>query len=276
MRPLKLITFDVTNTLIKVNGSPAYQYAAMAKQCGVAVEEARIQEAYKSEWASFRRRYPAYGAPQGMTCTAWWHQFVYNVFNAAGFRGSQHQLREVAFRLHSEFPKRADLWRVLPGATETLERLVRTTGAQIAVLSNFDDRLDDVLGMLALRHYFSVVVTSFEAGCEKPDPAVFQTILDRCGVEAEDAVHIGDNVEEDYNGALNAGMSAVLFDPDHKHLPFSPQPRGYSIDNLIQLFDTVQFQPKTRRQHNGNRSNRKEDHGCKEDNGSQEDHGRRL
>ena len=245
MRPLKLITFDVTNTLIKVNVSPAYQYASMAKKLGMAVDESAVKEAYNTEWTNFRRQYPIYGALQGMTCTMWWHQFVYNVFNAAGYQGTQRQLREVAHRLHSEFPQRADFWRVLPGATSTLERLTRA-GVQVAVLSNFDDRLDDVLRMLALRDYFGVVVTSVDAKYEKPSVEVFQKVLSECNVEAQDAVHIGDNLEEDYEGALNAGMSAILYDPSRKHIPFTHacKNRGFRIENLTEIFDTVRFENK--------------------------------
>ena len=242
MRSLKLITFDVTNTLIKVNVSPSYQYAAMGKKCGLDVNESAIKDVYGTEWNHFKQQYPIYGANQGMTCTEWWHKFVFRVFNAAGYRGSKSQLQEVAQRLHDEFPKTPEFWQVLPGATTVLEQL-KQNGTQLAVLSNFDDRLEDVLEMLALRDYFSVIVTSFSAKNEKPSKEIFQTALNSFQVQAEDAVHIGDNLEEDYRGALNAGMNAILYDPAKKYVPFEyeQKDKGIRIEKLSNILDTVQL-----------------------------------
>ena len=53
---------------------------------------------------------------------------------------------------------------------------------------------------------------SFEVGAVKPDPAIFETALDRLGVAAADAVMVGDSDEAD-GGARALGCGFTLVDP---------------------------------------------------------------
>jgi putative hydrolase of the HAD superfamily len=92
----------------------------------------------------------------------------------------------------------------LPGVREALERL-RAHGLALAVVSNWDVGLHDHLEQLGLRPYFATVVTSAEAGVEKPDPAVFRLALERLGVDPARALHVGDD-GADEAGAAAAGM----------------------------------------------------------------------
>jgi putative hydrolase of the HAD superfamily len=95
-------------------------------------------------------------------------------------------------------------FEAVPGALETLASL-RARGLELAVVSNWDVGLSEHLERLGANRLFSAVVTSAEAGTAKPDPAVFRLALDRLGVEAERAVHVGDESEDEL-GAAAAGM----------------------------------------------------------------------
>ena len=50
MVPLKLITFDLINTLVKVTVSPAHHYAMVARSVGVNIKEEDIQRVYQPTW----------------------------------------------------------------------------------------------------------------------------------------------------------------------------------------------------------------------------------
>jgi putative hydrolase of the HAD superfamily len=54
------------------------------------------------------------------------------------------------------------------------------------------------------------VVTSAEVGAPKPNPRVFERALGIAGVEPEEALHVGDKVDNDVEGARAAGIRAVL------------------------------------------------------------------
>ena len=65
---------------------------------------------------------------------------------------------------------------------------------------------------LGLEPHLDLVVTPEEVGANKPDPAIFQAALDRVGVKAAEAVHVGDQYELDIVGARGVGISPILID----------------------------------------------------------------
>jgi len=100
-------------------------------------------------------------------------------------------------------------FRAYPEVPAALESL-RAAGARLAVVSNWDISLHDVLERTELRALVDTVVISAELGVGKPDPAIFRAALDRLGATAADAMHVGDSVEHDVEGARAAGVRAVL------------------------------------------------------------------
>jgi putative hydrolase of the HAD superfamily len=71
----------------------------------------------------------------------------------------------------------------------------------------------------------SAVIDSAHVGAEKPDARIFRAALDAVGVAADRAVHVGDSVWFDVQGALAAGVNAFHFDPhglctdtEHEHI----------------------------------------------------------
>jgi putative hydrolase of the HAD superfamily len=100
-------------------------------------------------------------------------------------------------------------FRAYPEVPAALAGL-RASGARLAVVSNWDVSLHDVLERTGLRGLVDAVVISAELGVAKPDPAIFRAALERLGVTASDAMHVGDSLETDVAGARAAGVEAVL------------------------------------------------------------------
>jgi putative hydrolase of the HAD superfamily len=100
-------------------------------------------------------------------------------------------------------------FRAYPEVPDVLARL-RAGGARLAVVSNWDVSLHDVLERTGLRPLVDAVVISAELGVAKPDPAIFRAALDRLGAAPDGAVHVGDSLEHDVAGARAAGLEAVL------------------------------------------------------------------
>jgi putative hydrolase of the HAD superfamily len=99
------------------------------------------------------------------------------------------------------------------------------------VVSNWDVSLHSVLEQLELTHLLDGVVISAEHGAAKPDPSIFARALAVAGVSASKAVHVGDSVDVDVEGARAAGIEPVLLRRDN-----SPGPPGVrTITNLIEL-----------------------------------------
>ncbi|HEX6621666.1 MAG TPA: HAD-IA family hydrolase [Solirubrobacteraceae bacterium] len=109
-------------------------------------------------------------------------------------------------------------FRAYPEVPAALERL-RARGARLAVVSNWDVSLHDVLERTGLRGLVDAVVISAELGIAKPDPAIFRAALERLGATAAEAMHVGDSVEADVAGARAAGLEAVLVVRDGAQAP---------------------------------------------------------
>jgi putative hydrolase of the HAD superfamily len=94
-------------------------------------------------------------------------------------------------------------------AAPTLSEL-HAGGLRLVVVSNWDVSLADVLGRLGLGEWLDDVVTSAAAGVAKPDPVIFARGLAAAGVGPGEAVHVGDSLREDVDGARAAGIEPVL------------------------------------------------------------------
>ena len=84
-------------------------------------------------------------------------------------------------------------------------RALRARGLEVAVVSNWDIGLIEQLERLGVASLFTAIVTTAEAGAAKPEPAVFRLALEKLGVDAKRALHVGDE-PGDEDGAGAAGM----------------------------------------------------------------------
>jgi putative hydrolase of the HAD superfamily len=96
-----------------------------------------------------------------------------------------------------------------PDAAPALAGL-REAGMRIAVVSNWDCSLSDVLAEVGLGGAADAVVVSAEVGAAKPDPRIFEVALERLRRGPEEALMVGDSLETDITGARAAGIRAVL------------------------------------------------------------------
>ena len=67
---------------------------------------------------------------------------------------------------------------------------------------------------LGLDRYFAFGFTAADVGTMKPHRAMFDAALERAGVTADSAVHIGDQPIDDIQGAKDVGMHTIWFNPD--------------------------------------------------------------
>ncbi|MCQ5128665.1 HAD family hydrolase [Butyricicoccus faecihominis] len=96
-----------------------------------------------------------------------------------------------------------------PGVPELLRDL-RAAGVKTAVCTDMlaDIQLDK-LDRLGLADLIDFLVSSEEAGRDKPAPPIFQLALQKCGCLPEEAVMVGDNFLHDVQGAYDCGIPGV-------------------------------------------------------------------
>lgn len=119
-----------------------------------------------------------------------------------------------------------------PDAPRVVDELKRR-GLLVGVISNTEDgRVRDALEAAGLGGRFDVIVDSHLVGFSKPDPAIFRHALGLLGVEAHEAVFVGDSYAHDALAARAAGLAAVLLDPLDLH-PEAVCPRIRALGDLL-------------------------------------------
>jgi putative hydrolase of the HAD superfamily len=98
----------------------------------------------------------------------------------------------------------------LPGTRAALDRIAARF--RIAVISNADGKIEQVLTRCGLADCFESITDSGIVGYEKPRREIFEAALELMNARAEESLYVGDVYSVDYAGATNAGMKAVLFD----------------------------------------------------------------
>jgi len=89
-------------------------------------------------------------------------------------------------------------------------RQLAAAGLRIGLISNTQRPLEEFATHFALQGLIGAAVSSAEHGFLKPHPSIFETALAALGVDAREAVMVGDSVKHDIEGARRAGMRAVL------------------------------------------------------------------
>jgi len=103
-------------------------------------------------------------------------------------------------------------FRVFDDVVPALTAL-RAGGSRLAVVSNWDVSLHEVLATTGLTPWFDVVLTSAQEGTAKPEPGLFLRALEQLGgIDPSAALHVGDDLVADVAGARAAGVEPVLLD----------------------------------------------------------------
>ena len=102
----------------------------------------------------------------------------------------------------------------------------------LGLLTNLARDMTPICQKLGLEPYLDFVVTSEEVGVDKPDPLIFLTALERAGVNASEAVHVGDQYKSDVIGARGVGITPVLIDRYNTCPEVTDCPRISSLTEL--------------------------------------------
>jgi len=104
----------------------------------------------------------------------------------------------------------------------------------LGLLTNLNSDMVAICRELGLEPYLNFVVTSKEVGADKPKPPIFLAALDKAGVNASEAVHVGDQYKLDVIGARGIGINPILIDRYDMYPEVSDCPRIHSLTELAQ------------------------------------------
>lgn len=104
--------------------------------------------------------------------------------------------------------------RLSQGALELLD-FCKSKSLKIGICSDLTAHIQHrKLQKLGITTYIDAIVTSEEAGREKPSSQMFSMILSKLGVSPSEALYIGDSYKKDVLGAEKMGIQAVWYKGD--------------------------------------------------------------
>lgn len=199
---LKIIFFDAAGTLFHLPRGVGWHYRAVALRHGWDLCEDALRRAFGTAWREMPVR-PAVHGPRADDDKGWWRELVERVLDECGPKG-EGTAREAYFEeLYREFTL-PGVWELYPEVNEVLASLQPCF--RLGVISNFDGRLRPILKHLGVLDRLDPVVISSEAGADKPDAWIFEQALKQAGVAPDEALHVGDDPERDWQGAASAGL----------------------------------------------------------------------
>jgi len=236
---LKTIFFDAAGTLFESRRPIGDSYAAVARDFGANVSGKALNAAFRRAFSSAHGLAFGPGRPAGEIRRLereWWRERVAETFADLHYFDDF----DAYFSALFEFFGDPVNWAVYPDVAPALERL-KAAGLRLAVISNFDARLYQLLEGLELARFFESVTISSEAGYAKPDAQLFEIALTRMKVARGEAIHVGDAPHLDITGANAAGIESILIQRDEP--AGEPKPIAGTV---VSSFDEIVAMVRTR------------------------------
>jgi len=202
---LKAVFFDAGGTLVHLDYERVR--AALSRAVGRAPTVAALAAAEYEGRAAVER---ALEADPAMADGSRWRLHFGGALASLGFGPAD--LAKAAPEIRAEHA-RAHLWTAVQDGVPAALAALRAAGFVVGCVSNSDGTVAQLLAQVGLLPLLDPVIDSALVGFEKPDPGIFRVALERAGVAAAEAMHVGDLFAADVVGARRAGLEPVLLDP---------------------------------------------------------------
>lgn len=209
--PIRVVSFDCAGTLVRVNWQPGRFAVECAAKCGLSLEAGHAEAVYMNLLQSRWRDYQDLHRTRDETVLDGFWKSITEDWLASLGAGPKWAQPIFDQALRDLYQPGTAVFQLYDDVLPALEKL-EAKGLRLAVLSNWDYSLHRVLRLLEIRPYFEVVAASLEEGPEKPDPALFEIVLERLGVHPQEVLHVGDDPIDDMQGAQRSGLRATLID----------------------------------------------------------------
>lgn len=137
--------------------------------------------------------------------------------------------QEMNVRFLDLLPTRTILF---PYAIEILQYLTDKKYELHLITNGFEKTQHNKLKYSGLDRYFKEVITSEGSNSLKPNKEIFDFAFEKTGATQEESIMLGDNIEVDILGAMNAGIDQVFI--NHNNILFDVKPT-YVVNSLKEL-----------------------------------------
>lgn len=203
----RAIFFDAGGTLLKPHPSVGKIYAQTARRYGMRVDADRVDRIFRFEFSKRDKLSSTRAHSSEKNEREWWKVLVRDVFRQVTAPRNFDLFFDDLYDLFAT----ARVWKLYPEARRTL-RALKKKRLVLGIVSNWDRRLFSICKEMRLDRYFQFILASAVVGSAKPNRLIFEKALALSRVAPHEALHVGDSVENDVEGARRAGIDALLVD----------------------------------------------------------------
>jgi putative hydrolase of the HAD superfamily len=210
-RPIRAVLFDAVGTLFHSTQPIERVYANAGRRWGAELDEAAVAARFSPAFfRHFTRVAP--GADETLTVTSEvleknrWRAVVGEVFRELNEKSTK-AVDDLFEQLWGHFAKGAS-WRLFADVEPTWSELKRR-GIIVGIASNYDSRLIRVVNEMPPLNDCAHVFHSAAVGHAKPGREFFRTIERSIGIPRDELLFVGDDFNNDFAGANEAGWRAL-------------------------------------------------------------------
>jgi putative hydrolase of the HAD superfamily len=200
-----VVLLDVGDTMVRPDPSWRDVYATVFADHGIEATADQFEAAFREAWKDWEQEGPFEASEEASFERLMALDRL--VFGRLGYP----DLPESFFRDVDQAFRQRSAFHVFPDVIPALKAM-RASGLRLAVVSNWGWAAPELLQTLELAQHFEVLSISARVGYQKPHPAIFEHALELLGVDASQAIHVGDDPKADVLGARRAGIEPVLVD----------------------------------------------------------------
>ncbi len=200
----KGILLDIDNTLYAYQPCHAYALQACSdkfKELAPEVDDATFYQLYQTARKRVNLDLISQGASHSRLL--YFQKLFENYYNKTCFDLT---LTFEAYYWQSFFEK----MQLLPKAKQFLEDC-NNKGVAICLITDLTAHIQyQKIAELGITKYINFMVSSEEAGIEKPHPYIFKLALEKLNLSPDEVIMVGDNEKKDIDGAQQLGIKAYL------------------------------------------------------------------
>ncbi len=206
---IKAVFFDLYHTLVTYDPPQEVLEARALAELGISVDPPvflrPLVKADEFIYQEIARRPLSYRTPEERLALYRGYQEI--LLSEAGIDYDEKLVMELLAKMQKTVMNLALFPDVAPALTDLKGR-----GLTLGLISNVEQDIDELLNKLGLPEWLDIVMTSQEAGYNKPNAEIFLAALRQAKVEAAEAIYTGDQYRVDIVGAEGAGMKGILLD----------------------------------------------------------------
>ena len=234
MNTITTIFFDVGATLLTPAEDEGTTFTRIAAGIGIEIDPAEVCHKIPLMYGLYEQLYEqddSFWSDDVRARAIWIEMYEYMASLLAIPKDRHRELADEVYRYYFS----PSAWKTYDDVLPLLDAL-QERDIRMGLISNWDSTLSHIIEGLNLATYFETIISSAVVELHKPMPEIFELALDRLGIEAHEAMHVGDHVFADAKGAAAVGITPILLDRDGQHPTFE----GLKVAKLTEILELIE------------------------------------